>query len=101
MPFARKLGHKAPWEAVDAAGLRQFFVTVTGQRFVDQIFLRRPKATEKVDLAKRAIQSAVAEGYEEMYAVFEHLTTPASTKEVPQPAEATAKALGQGGPRPS
>jgi len=101
MPFARKLGHKAPWEAVDAANLRQFFTTVTGQRFVEQIFIRRPKATEKSDAVKRAIQSGVAEGYEEMYSIFDHLTTPASTREVMLPAEATAKALGQGGPKPT
>jgi hypothetical protein len=83
MPFQKIPGHKAPWEEIDQDNLRQFLSSVTGQRFLDQIFLRRPLALEKNDITKRALQSAVAEGYEEFYTSALWLCTPASTKRPP------------------
>lgn len=83
MPFQKLPGHKAPWEEIDQESLRQFLATVSGQRFLDQIFLRRPRATEKTDPVKRAIQSAVAEGYEEYYDTTRFLCTPESLKRAP------------------
>ncbi len=62
------VGLELPWTAEDSAGFRHFLSTVTGKRFLGQIILKRPIATEKSDAVKRAIQSAVVEGYED--AVF-------------------------------
>ncbi len=83
MPFKKIPGHVAPWEEIDQANLRQFLDTVSGQRYLEQIFMRRPSATEKTDPVKRSIQSAVREGYEEYYDTTIFLCTPASTKRPP------------------
>lgn len=93
MPVRRKTGPRPPWEAIDAAVLRQFLATVTGQRFIDQIFYHRPKASELSDPVKRAMQSCLAGGYEEMFEKINHLTLPASTSIPLTNAEATAKAV--------
>lgn len=92
MPFQPKTGF-APWEEIDQATLRQFLATVTGQRFLQQLFTRRPKARDKTDFTKRALQSAVAEGYESMYEEIDYMTKPESKRERPNNAAATVKAL--------
>lgn len=83
MPFQKIPGPKAPWEEIDQDNLRQFLASVSGQRYLDQIFLRRPLCTERSDITKRALQSAIAEGYEEFYTASLFLCTPASTKRPP------------------
>lgn len=45
---------------------------------MSKIFLLRPRATEKSDAVKRAIQSGVSEGYEELFHNIDFLGTPAS-----------------------
>ncbi len=59
------VGLELPWTAEDSAALRHFLATNTGRRFLGQLILRRPPATEKTDINKRAIQSGVQEGFEE------------------------------------
>lgn len=92
MPLKPKTG-TPPWEEIDQAHLRQFLDSVTGSRLLAQIFYRRPKCREKTDLNKRALQSAVAEGYELMFEDLDFLTKPESKKSPPSNAAATAKAL--------
>ncbi len=78
MSYPKRLGLTAPWSELEASALRQFLGTVEGQRFCTKLFSLRPLATEKSDLAKRAIQSGVAEGFEKLYHEIEFLTTPQS-----------------------
>lgn len=67
MALSKILGPKTPWEVVDADALRQFLGTVSGKRYLAKMFSLRPRATEKSDAVKRAIQSACQEGYEEFF----------------------------------
>jgi hypothetical protein len=53
------VGLELPWTAEDSAALRHFLGTNTGRRFIGQLILKRPPASEKSDAVKRAIQSGV------------------------------------------
>jgi len=84
MAFPKRLGLTTPWTENDGAALRQYLGTVEGQRFLSKLFAMRPRATEKSDLARRAIQSGVSEGYEQLYHDIAYLSTPQSFDKVPQ-----------------
>lgn len=94
MPITPKTG-TPPWEEIDQANLRQFLDTVTGKRLLQQLFWRRPKARDKSDVTKRAMQSCVAEGYEQWFEELDFLTKPESKKIPQNNAAATAKALAE------
>ena len=76
--FPKRLAITSPWTSTEAAELRQFLSTVAGQRFYTKLFFRRPLPTEKSDLAKRAIQSGMLEGYETLLLEINYLTKPES-----------------------
>lgn len=84
MAFAKLLGPQTPWDSTDVANLRQFFATVSGQRFLAKAFSLRPRATEKTDPVKRAIQSGVQEGFEEYFHIAMSLTTARSASDTPK-----------------
>jgi hypothetical protein len=56
--------------------------SVEGQRMLSKLFSLRPKASEKSEAVKRAIQSGVQEGFEEMLNLMQFLTTPQSVDKV-------------------
>lgn len=62
---ADTIGFDIPWTAVDRATLFSFLETQTGLRLLGQLLTKRPVAGEKSDLNKRAMQSALIEGYED------------------------------------
>lgn len=74
----RIVGVKTPWSVVDAQTLRTFLSTTTGHNLVDKIFTSRPRVTERTDPVKRAIQSGIAEGYEEFFNQLDYLCKPES-----------------------
>ena len=84
MAFAKLLGPKTPWDSTDVANLRQWLATVSGQRFLAKSFSMRPRATERTDPVKRAIQSGVQEGYEEFFHIAIALTTARSASDSPK-----------------
>ncbi len=49
---------------------------------LSKLFSLRPKASEKSEAVKRAIQSGVQEGFEEMLNLMQFLTTPQSVDKV-------------------
>ena len=61
------LAFEVPWTAEDSAILRSFLSTTTGQRLLGKILIHRPTCSERTDPFKRGIQSAIGEGYDEMF----------------------------------
>lgn len=81
--LTESFGLEVPWTAEDAAALRHFLGTTTGKRFLGQLFIRTPKASERSDAFKRGVQSGVQEGFSELTYAIGVLAD--STKSVTKP----------------
>ncbi len=86
------VGFELPWTAEDSAVLRHFLGTVTGRRFVGQLLLKRPMATEKSDATKRLIQSGIVEGAEDTIFQIGRLADSSKSVKVPTPPPSQTRA---------